>query len=326
MNGDPLAVMKARLSALKPEFEWNPENANWSESARSALIEAIGVVDQPWPEPSLECGQPIEEDGYRRLRVEFPSHLGWSGRGWLLIPDGLDARVPAVVCVPGHGVGVDAIVGLVEEPYQSNFAIQSVKQGWVVLAIEQVSFGTNKSSRDADKYSSCVTDSMAALLLGETVPGWRVRDAIASVRALATHPLVDPDRTGIMGISGGGLTALWAAALEPKFLATGVSGYFCPMAHSILNVDHCPDNYVPGFGTMMDVPDLAGLVAPRWLAVENGTEDPIFEAAGFLSGCELATRIYLHHDVPERFSSDLFEGDHVFHGTALIAHFKQAFA
>jgi len=249
----------------------------------------------------------------------------WRGSGWLLAPDGVSEPSPAVVCLPGHGKGADAIVGLVDEPYQANFAIQCVRQGWVTLAVEQVSFGSNRSKFYADRDSSCVVDSMAALLLGETVTGWRVRDAMAAYRSLCGLEVVDANRVAVLGISGGGLTALWSGALEPGFLAVGVSGYFCSMAHSILIAEHCPDNYVPGFARLMDVPDLAGLIVPRWLAVESGSEDTLFEAEGFTQACELATHIYKVGGVTDRFASNLFQGPHEFRGETLFEHFRAAF-
>lgn len=325
MTGDPLVVMKRRLQDLKPSFSWNPSDPTWMQKARAAVIDAIGVVNLPWDDSQLQCYSETQEQDHTRIRVEFPSHEGWLGRGWLLIPHHLEGPRPAVVCLPGHGKGADSIVGLVEESYQANFALQCVSKGWITLAVEQVSFGSNQSRCDRDLGSSCVVDSMAALLLGETITGWRVRDAIAACRTLACHPLVQSSKIGVMGISGGGLTALWSAALEPAFLAAGVSGYFCPMSHSILNVYHCPDNYVPGFARLMDVPDLAGLIADRWLAVEGGTHDPLFRATGFESACKLARKIFDFHGAPERLCTDLFEGDHVFNGQRMLQHFDTAF-
>ena len=320
-TGDPLAAMIARISGLERSLTWTRDDPTWPDRARAAVAEAVGVVNEPWEESSLDIRTMQQLEGYRRLRVEFPSHEGWNGRGWLLIPD--HPTGPAIVCLPGHGKGADAIVGIAEEPYQADFAWQCVQQGWVTLAVEQVSFGSNRSSRERESDSSCVLDSMAALLLGETVTGWRVRDAMAARRALGTLPEVDPERIGVLGISGGGLTALWSAALDPGFLVAGVSGYFCPMSHSILAVFHCPDNYVPGFAKLMDIPDLAGLIAPRWLAVESGTRDPLFLMEGFLQACDLATEIY--RNTPERFLGNAFEGEHIFNGQALFSHFRRAF-
>ncbi len=315
--------MRERLIAGPGSLSWQPGDPTWAVRARSALISLVGVVDEPWPTAPTLQDAPIQEDGYQRIGVEFPSHEGWQGRGWLLMPE--RPKGPAVVCLPGHGKGADAIVGLVEEPYQSNFALQCVRRGWVTLAVEQVSFGANRSPQGEPNESSCTVDSMAALLLGQTITGWRVRDAMAARRVLASFPEVDSSRIGALGISGGGLTTLWAAAIDPEFLVAGVSGYFCPMSESILKVYHCPDNYVPGFRRLMDVPDLAGLVAPRWLAVESGSADPLFSAEGFLAACEVGRAVYAEAGVPGRFCSELFEGGHWFNGRGLLGHFERAF-
>ena len=326
-RADPFAVMLSKIGAIEASMPWRARDPSWQARARAAIGAAIGVVDEPWDGAELVELETTREEGYRRTAVEFPSHEGWRGRGWLLTPDSLNrpapAPAPAVVCLPGHGKGADAIVGVVDEPYQANFALQCVREGWVTLAVEQVSFGANRSARETEADSSCLIDSMAALLLGETITGWRVRDAMAARRALSTLDFVDRDRIGIVGISGGGLTALWTSALDEAFITTGVSGYFCLMSSSILNVRHCPDNYVPGFARLMDIPDLAGLVAPRWLAVENGRRDPLFAAEGFLKACELATEIY--SDDPKRFAFDLFEGEHLFKGEVIFSLFREAF-
>ncbi|HWD38043.1 MAG TPA: alpha/beta hydrolase family protein [Fimbriimonas sp.] len=323
--GNPYEFLRERYLMLRPSLEWDPSDPTWQDRARAALVDAVGVVDEPWPVAGLEVLSEEPLDRHVRQRVVFPSRDGWSGRGWLLIPEQAEMPSPAVVCLPGHGRGADTIVGLVDEPYQSEFALQCVREGWVALAVEQPSFGTNQSSRDGEKGSSCSMDSLFGLVLGETMTGWRARDAIAAYRALCTHPAVDPTRIATMGISGGGLTALWSAALEPGIFGACVSGYFCPMAHSILLFDHCPDNYVPGFARLMDIPDLAGLIAPRPLAVENGTEDPIFAAEGFRLACNYARDIYKSVGATSQFECELFQGDHVFHGTNMLRHLREKF-
>jgi hypothetical protein len=168
-------------------------------------------------------------------------------------------------------------------------------------------------------------DSLFAVQLGETMTGWRVRDAMAAARFLRTLPHVDPTKIATLGISGGGLTALWTAALDESICTAAVSGYFTPMAHSILQFDHCPDNYIPGLAKLIDVPDLAGLIAPRWLAVENGVEDPIFAIEGFREATRRASEIYRAAGFAERFQSDELQAGHVFDGSMLFAHLEKAF-
>jgi hypothetical protein len=158
------------------------------------------------------------------------------------------------------------------------------------------------------------------LELGETMTGWRVRDAMAAARFLRTLPEVDVTKIATLGISGGGLTAIFTAALDESICAVGVSGFFTPMAHSILRFPHCADNYIPGLARVLDVPDLAALICPRWLAVENGTEDPIFAIEGFRLACERARAIYAKSGFADRFVGAEFEGGHLFQGREILKH------
>lgn len=321
----PFEFLRARLRGVLPRCAWSGGHEGWPIEVRSELRMLVGVVDESWPTAHPLCEKATDECDHTRQWVSFPSRAGWNGSGWLLTPKALSRPVPAVICLPGHGAGADALVGLSEEPYQASFALQCLRRGWVALAVEQVSFGHNMSDEHGDDASSCLLDSMFTLELGETMTGWRVRDAMAAARFLRDRPEVDGSKIATLGISGGGLTALWTAALDESICAAGVSGYFTPMAHSILRFRHCADNYIPGLAKVLDVPDLAGLVAPRWLAVENGTEDHIFAIEGFRSACERAREIYAAAGCSERFASAEFEGGHLFEGSSLLAHFSEAF-
>jgi hypothetical protein len=66
--------------------------------------------------------------------------------------------------------------------------------------------------------------------------------------------------------------------------------------------------------------DLAGLVAPRRLAVESGRADKIFPIAGSQRAAEHARVIYQAFGVPDRFSYTIHEGAHEFNGVALFEY------
>jgi len=165
---------------------------------------------------------------------------------------------------------------------------------------------------------------MAALMLGETITGWRVRDARRAIDLLAERPDVDPSRIGTIGISGGGLTSLFTAALDERVAACGVSGYFNTWAGSVLAVDHCVDNFVPGLLDLCEMPDLAALVAPRPLFVESGDRDPIFPLATFRTALAQATRIYDAGGRPAHLGHEVFAGDHFFHGKQMLPFLSRA--
>ena len=72
-----------------------------------------------------------------------------------------------------------------------------------------------------------------ALLLGQTMIGWRVWDVMRTIDYIATRKELDAKRVGCMGISGGGTCTLFSAALEPRIKAAMVSGYLNTFRDSI---------------------------------------------------------------------------------------------
>ncbi|MBW3625296.1 MAG: alpha/beta hydrolase family protein [Armatimonadetes bacterium] len=342
---DPKAYYQRRLDALKPAFEWNAatreEAAAWQRRVREKVRELVGLPCEETGPASGGAGsrsacrtdlQPRITgtkafSGYRRETVIFRSRAGLDAFAYFLLPERMEGRRPAVLCLPGHGRGVDSIVGMGEDgsqrpldapgEYQKDFALQCVKHGYPTLALEQISFG-HRRDEEARKAgggtSSCGRDTTAAFMLGETMTGWRVWDAIRALDYLQSRPEVDPERLVTMGISGGGLTSLWTAALDERVTAAVVSGYFNTFRDSILAMNHCVDNYVPGVSQALEMPDLAGLVAPRALFVEGGTRDPIFPLPATKRALRRAEEIYRTFGAEERFGSEIFEGEHEFHG------------
>lgn len=317
---DARAYARNRIANLAKEFAWSEASDDqWCEALRARLREVIGLPTERVPlNPETLNSEAFA--GYRRDTVTFSSREGLRVFGYLLVPENLTAPAPAIVCIPGHGNGVDCIVGIEPDDYQNDFAIQSVQVGFMTLAIEPIGFGHRKAAADRDRYSSCNGDSMAALVLGETMIAWRVHDALIALDYLSLLPNVNPKELGMMGISGGGLVAFWAACLDERVAATVVSGYFNTFFDSILGIDHCVDNYAPEMAKVVEMPDMAALIAPRKLFVESGIQDHIFPIEAFRGACEKAQRIYLDSD---SFQSHEFEGGHEFNGTQALPQMKK---
>ena len=88
-------------------------------------------------------------------------------------------------------------------------------------------------------------------------------------------------------------------------------------------MSHCICNYVPGMLKVAEMYDLAGLIAPRPLFVESGTEDNIFpvEATRFAFG--KAQEIYGMFGAEERIGLEIFEGEHAFYGKGAFRFLKR---
>jgi dienelactone hydrolase len=314
---DPSAWIASRLAGARREFEWHDGvDDTWVATLRRRLAAVTGFdrLKSGHLEPVI--GSVEVRDGLRRSEVSFTSQPGLRVAGTLILPEELDSPRPAVVCLPGHGPGKAPIVDDSMPDYQNAFALQFAQAGFVVLAVEQFSFGLRQSKPSPDRPYSCSPDSMAALSLGETMVAWRCWDALAGRDFLASLPEVDAARIVTAGISGGGATAFWSACLDTRLAGCVVSGYFNTFAASIHSVDHCVDNYVPDLALVVEMPDMAALVAPRLFFAESGTEDPIFPRVAFESACARAREVYGRQT--GNFGSHLFEGDHHWDGSQAV--------
>ena len=308
----------------------------WQQELRAKLIELVGGFPVEACDLEPEVLESHEFPTYFRETVRFKSRPHMAVFGYLLSPKRPKGSGPnpAILCLAGHGRGVDDIVGIAEDGtmrsayggYQNDFALQCVAHGYTVLAIEQFGFGHRRDPIARERgggNSSCQPSAGAALLLGQTMVGWRVYDAMRSFDYLATRPEIDTNRLGVMGISGGGTTTFFTAALDTRVKAAVVSGYFNTFRDSILSLSHCIDNYIPNVLQYVEMYDIAGLIAPRALFVESGTEDSIFPIEATRFAVSEAKAIFKCFEADDKLGLEVFEAGHSFHGVGAFAFLKE---
>jgi dienelactone hydrolase len=297
----------------------------WQKSLRAKVTELVGgfpAVRAPLRAVTLESRA---FPGYRREKVVFDSRPGVSVLAYVLLPDKAPRPAPTMICVPGHGRGVDDVVGIDEHGadrtdkagYQHDFAIQVAEAGMAAVAIEPMAFGCRRDPVNARRGLSqkgCEPAAGGALLLGETMIGWRIWDVMRALDYITTRPELNANRVGCMGISGGGTATLFSAALEPRIRAAMVSGYLNTFRDSIGSLAHCVDNYVPGILNWAEMYDVAGLIAPRPLFVESGEKDSIFPIASSIESFAHVRGIYEVFQAADRVEQEVFPGEHSFWG------------
>jgi dienelactone hydrolase len=262
---------------------------------------------------------------YRREKIVFDSRPGVSVLAYVLTPLRGQTPAPTMICVPGHGRGVDDIVGIDDRGrdrtdrsgYQHDFAIQVIEAGMAAVAIEPMGFGCRRDPLNAQRglaQKGCEPIAGGALMLGQTMIGWRIWDVMRAIDYVASRPDLDASRVGCVGISGGGTATLFAAALEPRLRVAMVSGYLNTFRDSIGSLAHCVDNYVPGILNWAEMHDIAGLIAPRPLFVESGDADPIFPVQASVASFRAVREIYQVFGAEDRIEQEVFAGDHMFWG------------
>jgi dienelactone hydrolase len=326
---DTLSWTQKRYQEMPLKLTFKASNVQqaqeWQKVLRAKVIELIGGFPQQRSPLNAQTLEVREFPTYRREKFVFQSRPGLFVLGYLLTPPQGQAPHRAMICLPGHGRGVDDIVGIDDKGrprtdkagYQHDFALQVVEHGMAAVAIEQLAFGCRRDERTRAKTlgaSSCQPAAGAAFLMGETMIGWRVYDVMRTIDWLETRPEIDAKRVGCMGISGGGTITTFASALEPRIRAALISGYLNTFRDSVFSIAHCIDNYVPGILEWCEMYDVAALIAPRPLFSESGERDNIFPVAATRASFERVKKVYALFGKPELADQEIFNDEHVFYG------------
>ncbi|WNR43300.1 dienelactone hydrolase family protein [Paenibacillus roseipurpureus] len=269
----------------------------------------------------------VELEDHVRERIEFGTLMGMRVPAYVLLPKGKAGKSAAVLALHGHGYGSRQIVGLNADgtehvrPYDlhGNYALELVRQGFVVMVPEVLGFGDRRLEADRQNgqvgNNSCQTLASHFMLYGISLAGVRVQEARLALDYLAGREDVDASRIGCFGFSGGGLLATYSSALDARIKATVLCAFANTFKGSIMAVRHCIDNYVPGVLGFAELPDLIGLLAPRPLFIASGKQDPIFPIATAEEAVSQVRRIYEEAGEGDQVGVHLYDGVHEVNGS-----------
>ena len=283
MNSNVFAYLEQEAAPVMPQLAWNASDATehetWRLTFRAKLVELLGrwparvPLAVHWDEDDV-----LETDGFTRRKVYIRSEEHYWVPAYYYIPKGLEGKAPAMVCFHGHS----GIMPYIREGTEAerdkgrahalDYAAYFAEHGYISLAVVQR--GWNETRNETPH--SCHRVTMDSFLLGMTPVGLRTWDAMRVIDFLLTQDEVDPERIGTAGLSGGGTTALFLAAREPRIQLAMIAGYFCTFRDSIFTIHHCICNCVPGIMQWGEMSDVAALFAPRPMLIISGDEDRIF--------------------------------------------------
>jgi dienelactone hydrolase len=290
----------------------------WLEGRRARLVELLGPMPDPVP-LNLETLESVPCDGYRRDKIVFDTEDTMSVPAYLLVPDGRAQPGPAVLACHGHGPGKSQAVGLeFTDAPNSDYALQLVGEGYVVLAPDLRCFGERLDWNPEDHYA-CDTNLVHAVMAGRNPLTQNIWDLQRCLDLLQAHPLVDPARIGMVGLSYGGTVTLFTAALDPRVAAAVVSGYFSSWQESHkMPWNMCGSQVTFGLLGHLEHEDLGALIAPRPLLIESGTEDYLFPVATAVESVRRTGLVYAQQGAADRLMHDVFAGEHQWHGTEAV--------
>lgn len=156
-----------------------------------ALIAGFGMVRQ-----AEAAAPPAPSDRVTVEKVSFKNRILIDIAGDLYIPRNIDRKKRHMAVVVGHPFGG------VKEQTSGLHAQKLAEMGYVALAFDAAFYG---ESGGEPRHIE--------------VPEIRVEDFSAAVDFLSNHPLVDPNRIGVLGICGGGGYSVSAAQIDHRIRA-----------------------------------------------------------------------------------------------------------
>jgi dienelactone hydrolase len=301
--------------------------AAW-EAKRGRILRswALLVGTSPAAPPPLEPRTLEErrEPGYRRIKVQYRAEADDTVSAYLLVPDGLAGKAPALVaCMPTSPSGKDSVVGLAHDA-EWWYAVELARRGYVVLAPDVLTTGERVSPG---------LDPLDTSAFYRKHPGWSMVgkmlwDHQRGLDFLETLEFVDRARIGAIGWSLGGHNAGVLAAFDPRVkTAVTVGGiiHFSGAANPFAWAREFP---APSYGrvgrwqylpkvkayllageTPTDWHELQALIAPRPYLDMNAVEDAW--KPGLVAAVKLR-RLYAFLGAPDRFDYYVFDGKHAF--------------
>lgn len=321
----------------------------FKRAARAKLLDLL--LYRPAPvEPKAEIVERSDQGDYIREKILFSTSPHFRVPAYVLVPKDRKEPGPAIVDLHSHGgmflFGKEKVIDFganhpaMTEYHQRNYegrptATALVKRGYVVITIDAFMFGERRVLLDADRKFGWDRDryDMDAVkqlnqqcrskeptivkgltFAGLTWPGIVFWDDMRTVDYLASRPDVDPKRIGCLGISMGGYRTCFLAGLDERIAAACVVGFMStvrPMIQAHLDT-HSFVHFVPGLHHFLDLPDVASMMAPKPLMVQQCAQDALFPPAGMKDSLAKIAAIYEKAGVKDRFSGRFYDAPHMF--------------
>ena len=222
-----------------------------------------------------------------RKKITYVSEATHRVPAYLLVPNGLKGKAPAMLCLHGSSGARGRIAGLGAD--YARYALELAQRGYVTIAPDYPLFGDNKVDLDQLGY---VSGTMKGI--------W---DHLRAVDLLQSLPQVDGARIGCIGLSLGGHNSLFVAAFDDRIKVAATSSGFDSFSDYMGGnlKGWCQRCYMPRIVTVYDgdpkklpfgFPEVLAAIAPRALYVHAPLQDSNFKVDSVRRCVEAARGVY----------------------------------
>ncbi|HTM50779.1 MAG TPA: M14-type cytosolic carboxypeptidase [Bryobacteraceae bacterium] len=242
--------------------------------------------------------------------------------GVLLVPAAPAGRKPLVIVQHGMGGTPEGIAGLTgEDDSYHRIGRRLAERGFVVW-VNKMTQGQETKSRLDRK----------AQLVGQRLQALEQWILLRAVDYLVTRPEILPERIAIYGKSWGGRTALYAGAIDERISAVVVNGHFNETVPKMLMRSphytaylHTKEDYAffPNLANEFSDSDIASLICPRALYIEQGARDPVVWYPMARKEFDVVHEYYRKLRIADRAVMEVFDGVHEIHGVNSVAFLEK---
>ena len=293
------------LAEIETLDDWNAKK----DLYRKQLHEMLGLDPLPERTPlQATVTGTVQHDEFEVRNLHFQSSPGLYVTGNLYVPKNLTAPAPTILYVCGHGrVKIDGI-DYGNKTYYQHHGAWFARNGYVCLVIDTIQLGELSGIHHGTyRHGMWWWNSR-----GYTPAGVEAWNCIRALDYLTSLDVVDKNRLGVTGRSGGGAYSWWIATLDERIkVAAPVAGITDLQNHVVDGVveGHCDCMYhVNTYG--WDFAQVAALVAPRPLLILNTDDDGIFPLDGVNRLFTKVRRIYELHGKKSNLGLVITPGGH----------------
>jgi dienelactone hydrolase len=253
-----------------------PQLGVWQRELRAELTDLLSLSKMgAWacpPDPTEDS--PVDCGSFTRTRVEIATAPDYRMPFYRLDPADGPRHDKIIIAFHGHGRGKDEVAGMASDAHgreriaRLNYAygLRAAREGYTTIIPDVRGFGERSIGQE-----SCRRLNRSAMAVGLSLKGVHTWDAMRLVDFIESTPDLSGRPVGAIGLSGGGGSTLWLAAMDTRIRFAVVASFL----REYISVDsmHCECNLVPGFLSVADFGELAALVVPRPLYVQAGAQD-----------------------------------------------------
>jgi cephalosporin-C deacetylase-like acetyl esterase len=293
-------------AAKRSEAIRNRRILAYGEKVRTLLRESFGNLPYGLKGGALNIRMvsTYRRTGYRIENLLFESFPGWDVNASVYLP--LDDRYPppwpAIVMPVGHNPK--------QAENQQIPAQVFARCGYLVIFFDAPGWGEKAAGNDH------FNDGVRCYLTGLTSQRYFIMDALRAVDYLSTRRDVNmTDGVGITGLSGGGVTTLYAALLDDRIKVVGPSCFSAPeIVYPVKSGGApCPETLYPRrYQRGLDTADLLVAACPKPLLLMGGKNDVVFKPEWNQELAHESARAYAGGGFAERFRFFLDSSGHAY--------------